>query len=151
MAPARTRRTLLTGGWVVPMAGRPPFRGDVLIEDDGIAAVGVLGSVADAEIVDARDRIVLPGLVDTHRHLWQSALRGIAGDWTLGQYFARMRGRLGGLFAAEDTYAATLLGAVGLSGIKLFFLGFGVEDLLCASTTRSAASSPPGSGCCCLI
>lgn len=109
-----TNRTLLRGGWVVTMApGSAPFRGDVLIEDDAIAAVGALdGVVADAEVVDASDRIVLPGLVDTHRHLWQSALRGIAVDWTLGQYFARMRGRLGALFAPEDTYAATLLGAV---------------------------------------
>ena len=108
-----TQRTLFTGGWVLPMAdGAPPFRGDVLVEDGRIAAVGRLGPVADADVVDTRDRIVLPGLVDTHRHLWQSALRGIAADWTLGQYFARMRGVLAPHFRPEDTYAATLLGAV---------------------------------------
>jgi cytosine/adenosine deaminase-related metal-dependent hydrolase len=108
-----TDRTLLRGGWVVPMAvGRDPFRGDVLIEDDHVAAVGAVESGLDAEVVDCRDRIVLPGLVDTHRHLWQSALRGLAADWTLGQYFARMRGRLGGRFRPEDTYAGTVLGAV---------------------------------------
>ena len=91
--------------------GSAPFRGDVLVEDDRVATAGRDLSV-DAEVVDCRDRIVLPGLVDTHRHLWQSALRGIAADWTLGQYFARMRGRLGGRFRPEDTYAGTLLGAV---------------------------------------
>jgi cytosine/adenosine deaminase-related metal-dependent hydrolase len=107
-----THRTVFTGGWVVPMAGAPPFRGDVLVEDDRNAAVGRPGPGADADVVDARDRIVLPGLVDTHRHLWQSALRGIAADWTLGQYFARMRGILAPRFRPEDTYAATLLGAV---------------------------------------
>ncbi|WP_448628482.1 amidohydrolase family protein [Geodermatophilus sp. URMC 64] len=105
--------TLLRGGWVIPMAaGSEPFRGDVLIEDDRIAAVGAVDPPDWAEVVDARARIVLPGLVDTHRHLWQSALRGIACDWTLGQYFARMRGRLGGHFRPADTYAGTLLGAV---------------------------------------
>jgi cytosine/adenosine deaminase-related metal-dependent hydrolase len=104
---------LLAGGWVLPMAdGAPPFRGDVLVEGDRIAAVGRPGPVADADVVDARDRIVLPGLVDSHRHLWQSALRGIAADWTLGQYFARVRGVLAPHFRPEDTYAATLLGAV---------------------------------------
>jgi Amidohydrolase family len=109
----RTSRTLLRGGWVLPMTpGARPSRGDVLVEDDRIAAVGELGEVADAAVVDARERLVLPGLVDTHRHLWQSALRGIACDWTLGEYFARMRGRLGGHFRPEDTYAGTLLGAV---------------------------------------
>jgi cytosine/adenosine deaminase-related metal-dependent hydrolase len=108
-----TNRTLLAGGWVIPMTtGQEPFRGDVLVEDDRIAGAGQLGPHVDAEIVDCRDQIVLPGLIDSHRHLWQSALRGIAGDWTLGQYFARMRGQLGGRFRPEDTYAATLLGAV---------------------------------------
>jgi 5-methylthioadenosine/S-adenosylhomocysteine deaminase len=108
-----TERTLLRGGWVIPMDRGPEvFRGDVLVEGDRIAAVGDVGPVADADVVDARDRIVLPGLIDTHRHLWQSALRGIACDWTLGQYFARMRGVLGGRFRPSDTYAGTLLGAV---------------------------------------
>jgi cytosine/adenosine deaminase-related metal-dependent hydrolase len=106
-------RTLLRGGWVVPMTpGSRAFRGNVLVVGEQIAAVGDLEGDVDAEVVDCRDRIVLPGLVDTHRHLWQSALRGIAADWTLGQYFARMRGGLGSRFRPEDTYAATLLGAV---------------------------------------
>ena len=106
-------KVLLQGGWLVTMApGATPVRGDLLIEDDRIAAVGRVDGVPDAEVVDARDRIVLPGLVDTHRHLWQSALRTIACDWTLGQYFARMRGQLGGVFRPEDTFAATRLGMV---------------------------------------
>lgn len=106
-------RILLQGGWLVTMVpGSEPARGDLLIEDDRIAAVGQLDDVSDAEVVDARDRIVLPGLVDTHRHMWQTALRSIACDWTLGQYFARMRGQLGGVFRPEDTFAGTLLGMV---------------------------------------
>jgi 5-methylthioadenosine/S-adenosylhomocysteine deaminase len=106
-------RTLLAGGWVVTLAaGETPFRGDVLIEGERIAAVGRLGAVEDAEIVDAGRHIVLPGFVDSHRHTWQSALRSIACDWTLEGYFARMRGRLAARFAPEDTYAATLLGVM---------------------------------------
>ena len=105
-------RTVLSGGWVITMADEKPFRGDVLIEGERIAAVGRLGEVDGARVIDLRDRIVLPGLIDTHRHMWQSALRAIAGDWTLGQYFARMRGQIGGHFRPEDIYAGTLLGAV---------------------------------------
>lgn len=108
-----THGTVLRSGWVLPMApGRDPFVGDVLVERDRLAAVGKPVPDGDAEVVDCRGCIVLPGLVDTHRHLWQSALRGIAADWTLGQYFARMRGHFGGRFRPEDTYAGTLLGAV---------------------------------------
>ena len=29
----------------------------------------------------------MPGMVDTHRHMWQTALRGYGGDWALSQYF----------------------------------------------------------------
>ena len=105
--------TVLRGGWVVPMTpGRDPFVGDVLVEGDRLLAVGEPVPDGAAEVVDCRGRIVLPGLVDSHRHLWQSALRGIAADWTLGQYFARLRGQLGGRFRPEDIYAGTLLGAV---------------------------------------
>jgi cytosine/adenosine deaminase-related metal-dependent hydrolase len=111
-----TRRTLIRGGWVVTMVpGAEPFRGDVLVDGDRIAAGSArvdLQAADDVEVVDAAERIVLPGLVDSHRHLWQSALRGIACDWTLGEYFARMRGRLGACFRPEDIYAGTLLGAV---------------------------------------
>jgi 5-methylthioadenosine/S-adenosylhomocysteine deaminase len=107
------RRTLLKGGWVVTMArGEDPFRGDVLIEGDLIAAVGCLDAVEDAEVIDAGSHIVLPGFVDTHRHTWQSALRTIACDWTLEQYFARMRGQLAPLYGPDDIYAGTLLGVV---------------------------------------
>jgi cytosine/adenosine deaminase-related metal-dependent hydrolase len=108
-----TGRIVLRGGFVVPMTpGSSPFRGDVLVEGARIAAVGAVPAEVDAAEVDCRDRIVLPGLVDSHRHLWQSALRGIAADWTLGQYFARMRGVLGERFRPEDIYAGTLLGAL---------------------------------------
>ncbi|KAA1417030.1 amidohydrolase family protein [Nocardioides humilatus] len=108
-----TQTTLLRGGWIITMVpGSEPARGDVLIRDSLIAAVGRVDPPPGAEVVDATDRIILPGLVDSHRHLWQSSLRILACDWTLGQYFARMRGQFGGLFRPEDIFAGTLLGAV---------------------------------------
>ncbi len=48
-------------------------------------------------IIDASAcMIVLPGLINAHVHTWQSALRGIAGDWTVGQYMQAMHGGLAG-------------------------------------------------------
>jgi 5-methylthioadenosine/S-adenosylhomocysteine deaminase len=61
---------------------------DVLIEGDRIAAVGPGLEVPDGTVeIDASDGIVMPGMVDTHRHMWQTALRGYGADWTLAQYF----------------------------------------------------------------
>jgi cytosine/adenosine deaminase-related metal-dependent hydrolase len=109
-----TQRTLIQGGTVYsvdPGIGDLP-RGDVLIEGDTIVAVGEGIPAAGARVIDATDRIVLPGLVDTHRHLWQAALRQIAADWTLGEYIDRMLLTLGPRFGPEDVYAAELLGAL---------------------------------------
>lgn len=84
-------------------------RGDVLVSDGKIEAVGAdLGSV-DAEVIDGTDRIALPGFVDTHRHSWQSLIRHVSTDWTLSQYFSGVRGVLGKVYRPEDMYAANLL------------------------------------------
>jgi len=109
-----TTKTLIRGGIVFsvdPEIGDLP-RGDVLIDGDKIAAVGVDLPVGDARVVDATNRIVMPGLIDTHRHLWQAALRQIAADWTLGQYIDHMLLDLGTRFTPEDVYVADLLGAI---------------------------------------
>ena len=61
---------------------------DVLVVGDRIAAVGTGLEVPDGTFeIDASDGIVMPGMVDTHRHMWQTALRGYGADWTLSQYF----------------------------------------------------------------
>ena len=52
-------------------------RADILIDGDRIAAVGSDLSVEDAKEVDASGMIALPGMVDTHRHLWHTPFRGM--------------------------------------------------------------------------
>ncbi|MCI2422341.1 amidohydrolase family protein [Saccharopolyspora sp. K220] len=86
--------------------------GDVLVEGDKIQAVAPDLGAVDADVVDATGCIVLPGLIDTHRHTWQAFLRGIAADWTLGQYMTGLHLGLSGFFTAEDTYAGNFVGAV---------------------------------------
>jgi 5-methylthioadenosine/S-adenosylhomocysteine deaminase len=87
--------------------------GDVLVSGGRIASVApAVNPPPGAEIIDATGMIVLPGLVDTHRHTWQAPLRGIAADWTLGQYMTGLHLGLSRLFRPEDTYAGNLLGAV---------------------------------------
>jgi dihydropyrimidinase len=60
-------RKLVRGGTVVTAADSS--QADVLIEDEEIAAVGALGDVEDAEVIDATGCFVLPGLIDNHTHL----------------------------------------------------------------------------------
>ncbi len=105
----------IKGGCVVTMDDRlgDLARGDVLIEDGRIAAIGEgLSSPPDAETIDAAGMIVMPGLVNAHVHTWQSALRGIAGDWTVAQYMQAMHRGLATLYRPQDIYIANLMGAL---------------------------------------
>lgn len=108
------QRVLLRQGTVITMDdGIGDFAtADVLVNGEVIEAVAPDLGGADAEVIDARGMIVMPGMVDTHRHTWQAALRGIAADWTLGQYMTGLHLGLSALFRPEDTYAGNLLGAV---------------------------------------
>jgi 5-methylthioadenosine/S-adenosylhomocysteine deaminase len=107
---------LISGGHVVtldPKIGDLP-QGDVLIRDGRIAAVGAgLASRAPgARVVDARGRVVMPGLVDTHRHVWQGALGGHTGQVSLSGYSAAVIAGLAPHYTPEDLYAGTLWGAL---------------------------------------
>jgi 5-methylthioadenosine/S-adenosylhomocysteine deaminase len=79
-----SKRTLIKNGTIVsvdPAIG-DLAKGDLLIEDGRIAQVAPrIDAGADAEVIDASDRLVLPGMVDTHRHTWQALFRNIGSDW----------------------------------------------------------------------
>ncbi|GII97305.1 amidohydrolase family protein [Sinosporangium siamense] len=73
---------LIKNGFVVTMDPRlgTLTRGDVLIRGDRIEAVGTdLEGPAD-KVIDASGKIVIPGLIDTHIHMWQHPLRGLASE-----------------------------------------------------------------------
>src|SRR5271156_543189 len=86
-------------------------RGDVLIDGDKISAVGRGLQAPDADIVDLRGRILVPGFVNAHMHTWQTGLRGVAANWTLLEYFRWMHAGLATKFAPDDIGVATLVGA----------------------------------------
>lgn len=87
--------------------------GDVLVVNDRIAAVGQQLTVPDDAVeIDASGGILMPGMVDTHRHMWQTALRGFGADWTLTNYFQFYYLNWGKVFRPEDIYAGNLLAAI---------------------------------------
>ena len=85
---------------------------DVLIEGDRIVAVARGLEAADAKLIDARGSVVLPGMVDTHRHTWQTLMRGICANWTLNDYFNGMRLTISPAYSAHDVYLGNYLGAL---------------------------------------
>jgi cytosine/adenosine deaminase-related metal-dependent hydrolase len=82
---------------------------DVLIEDGKILHIGSEIS-AEAEVIDATDCIVLPGFVDTHRHVWQTALRGVTHDWSLKDYIRSIRLQSAVHYRPQDMYVGNYLG-----------------------------------------
>ena len=88
-------------------------KGDVLVVDGKIAEVGVGLSVPDnTHEIDASGGIIMPGMVDTHRHMWQTAMRAYGADWTLTQYFVWYYLQYGAKFRPEDYAAGNLISAL---------------------------------------
>ena len=88
-------------------------KGDVYVVGDKIVAVGPnLEVAAGTQEIDAEGGIVMPGMVDTHRHMWQTAMRAYGADWTLTQYFVWYYLTHGAKFRPEDMYAGNQLSAL---------------------------------------
>jgi 5-methylthioadenosine/S-adenosylhomocysteine deaminase len=86
---------------------------DVLIEGKKISAVRPDITAPDAEIIDASRMIVMPGLIDTHRHMWEGVLRNVLPDGSLGDYRDVVQRTFGAKYTADDVYAGNLLSALG--------------------------------------
>ena len=86
--------------------------GDLLIKDGKIAAVGPNLAADGAAVIDGTDKVVIPGFVNSHIHLWQTIIKGCAGDWSFGDYLNYILGAAGKYYQPDDVYVATLLGAI---------------------------------------
>jgi 5-methylthioadenosine/S-adenosylhomocysteine deaminase len=85
---------------------------DLLVDGERIAAIGQHLALPDGTIeIDAAGGLLMPGMIDTHRHMWQTAMRGYGADWTLTQYFVWYYLNWGKVFRPRDIYAGNLLAA----------------------------------------
>jgi cytosine/adenosine deaminase-related metal-dependent hydrolase len=102
------RRLLIRGGTVVTLDANNAVarRRDLLVENGTIAAIGSHLD-ADAEVLDATDAVVMPGLVDAHRHLWYEPLRGMAMDASLPALHDTLWAKLAVRFTPGDVHVAT--------------------------------------------
>ncbi len=109
------KRTLIECGWLVSMDDKIGDHKDarILIEGSRIVAAGK-GIEADAdEVIDARDKIVMPGLIDAHIHTWQAGLRAIGSEWLGPDYHKNIHANLATHYGPEDNYIGNLIGALG--------------------------------------
>lgn len=83
---------------------------DVHVRQGAIVAVGRDLQAGGAEVIDGRGMIVLPGLIETHWHMWNTLLRSMSGDRREHGYFPTALA-LGKAYLPEDMYQGTRLGA----------------------------------------
>src|SRR5437763_5931828 len=112
---APTRPILIKGGCVLTLDRDVGDleQADVLIERGKIAAVRANISAPDAEVIDAARMIVMPGFVDTHRHMWQGILRNVLPDGSLDDYIALVQKTFGAKYTPDDVYAGDYFSALG--------------------------------------
>ena len=117
------RRYVIRGGAVLSMdsAVGDFAAADVLVEGSRIAAVGPDLDAAGAGVIEADGMIVAPGFIDTHHHLFETALRGFLADGLLfndglphGEvnYFDYVLGKFAGVYRPEDVYISELFGSL---------------------------------------
>src|SRR3954468_18075886 len=109
-----TDSIVLRGGTVLTMDDSHTIHrnGDVLLVGDRVEAVGTSLEVPDGtREIDASGGILMPGMIDTHRHMWQTAMRAYGADWTLTQYFVWYYLEHGKTFRPQDIAAGNVLSA----------------------------------------
>lgn len=106
-------RVLIKGAYILSQDDEHgEFVGDVLVVDGKIADVGPDLADDTAEIVDGAGHALLPGFIDTHRHAWQGALRGLDPSWTYAQYRNHVQIGLGPHLEPEDVRIGNLAAGI---------------------------------------
>jgi 5-methylthioadenosine/S-adenosylhomocysteine deaminase len=116
----RTVRTprgsyLIKGGAVItvdPALGTLP-KADIVVRDGAIVAVGQELDADGAEVIDASQMIVMPGMIDTHYHMWSTLGRNFLSDGGF-EYF-QAKWATSEHYGVEDFYNSVSLGLAGLA------------------------------------
>ena len=119
----RGRRYIIRGGHVMSMDPKVGniVGGDVLVEGKKIEKVGRNLSASGAAVIDARGKIVMPGFVDTHHHLFETALRSFLANGILRadgtrdgviNYFQYILSTFAPVYRPEDVYISELFGSL---------------------------------------
>jgi 5-methylthioadenosine/S-adenosylhomocysteine deaminase len=110
------RRILIKGGTIISMDAKTGdlARGDILIAGARIEAIGPSLKDAAAQSIDASNMIVIPGLIDCHRHSWEGQLRRINPNaQTLAEYSNATHLSFATYYRPQDMYVGNYLTALG--------------------------------------
>lgn len=97
---------------VTQNAKREVLRADVGIDGNTIAKVGWIRTEKYDEIVDGSNKILMPGLVNTHTHVAMALLRGYADDMELHKWLTEKIWPTEAKLRPDDIYWGSLLGCV---------------------------------------
>ena len=109
---------ILADGWLITMNERREVleKGSIYVDQDRILAISTRPqlekSYPAAEVVDCGGHIVMPGMVNTHTHLFQTLLKGLGDDMVLKKWFTCMTGPSAIYLTPEDAHAAAMHGCV---------------------------------------
>jgi 5-methylthioadenosine/S-adenosylhomocysteine deaminase len=102
---------LIRGAYVITMddkLGDVPA-GDIHVKNGAIVAVGKALKAPGAKVIDGKTMIAMPGLIETHWHMWGTAASNTAGDEAKMGYFSFAKA-VGAIFKAEDNARGVRLG-----------------------------------------
>jgi len=106
-------KTIIRAGRLVDIDSHRAEPADILVVGDTIEAVGAPGmeAPADAEALDASDRLMHPGLINGHTHSHGNLSKGMGDRWTLELLLAAAPW-ISGNRQLEEKYLSTLIGAI---------------------------------------
>jgi 5-methylthioadenosine/S-adenosylhomocysteine deaminase len=109
---------ILADGWLITMNESREIldRASVYVEGDRIRAIGTRSSLQQqdpgADVIDCSQRIVMPGMVNTHTHSFQTLLKGLGDDMVLKKWFTCMTGPSAVHLTPPDAHLGALHGCV---------------------------------------
>lgn len=108
------RISIIRGGRLLDWASHRLEAADVLLEGGVIRAVGPPGLAAppQASVIDARDRLLVPGLVNAHTHAHGGLAKGLVDDRAPLEVFLTAGTALNGGRTTEEKYLSALVSAV---------------------------------------
>lgn len=123
------------------------YNTDIVIHNNKIIKIGTVNEKSDFDkIIDAEDKIVMPGLINAHTHLSMSLLRNYSDDIEFWPWLTEKIWPIEDKIKAEDAYWASLLGIIEMiqSGITCFSdMYFFMEDTaraVCETGIRACLS-----------